>query len=315
MRFDRKTKIWLLAIGHWLLAVSRQKPIANVSLQFLIFNLLTACSGQYIGQPREAMLLYQTQPTYGSLYELSDAYAQTINAALKDDTLHPGMYADYGVALALMGYNDEACRMMNAEVAAFPQSNGMVRRITGRLLPGCTIDTSRHQDFETSRHRDIKTSRHQDFETSRLRDWKSLFSIDTAQLHRWAYDSVAALQPLPMIAPVIDSTDTVQLALQTPVDSVEIPIRLTANQKRERLAEEQARDEKLRKMREDSIAAAKQAKIDERNQAKVDKKKAKKEKERAKKAADKAKKRAAAERKKQQELQKKQKQKDKKQKK
>ena len=288
-----------MAIGHWLLAVSRQKPIANVSLQFLIFNLLTACSGQYIGQPREAMLLYQTQPTYGSLYELSDAYAQTINAALKDDTLHPGMYADYGVALALMGYNDEACRMMNAEVAAFPQSNGMVRRITGRLLPGCTIDTSRHQDFETSR----------------LRDWKSLFSIDTAQLHRWAYDSVAALQPLPMIAPVIDSTDTVQLALQTPVDSVEIPIRLTANQKRERLAEEQARDEKLRKMREDSIAAAKQAKIDERNQAKVDKKKAKKEKERAKKAADKAKKRAAAERKKQQELQKKQKQKDKKQKK
>lgn len=234
------------------------------------------------------MLLYQTQPTYGSLYELSDAYAQTINAALKDDTLHPGMYADYGVALALMGHNDEACRMMNAEVAAFPQSSGMVRRITGRLLPGCTIDTT--LAFKP-------------------------FLIDTAQLHRWAYDSVAALQPLPMIAPVIDSTDTVQLALQTPVDSVEIPIRLTANQKRERLAEEQARDEKLRKMREDSIAAAKQAKIDERNQAKVDKKKAKKEKERAKKAADKAKKRAAAERKKQQELQKKQKQKDKKQKK
>ena len=29
--------------------------------------LAAACSGRYIGQPREAMLSYQTNPTYGSL--------------------------------------------------------------------------------------------------------------------------------------------------------------------------------------------------------------------------------------------------------
>lgn len=254
----------------------------------LLSGLLTSCSGRYIGQPSEAMLRYQTTPTYGSLYELADAYAQTLNAALKDDTLHPGMYADYGVALALMGHNDEACRMMNAEAAAFPQSRGMVRRIGSRLLPACKIDT--------------------------LLPFKPL-TVDTAQLHRWAYDSLAALQPLPPIAAVIDSTDPVQIALQTPVDSIDIPIRLTANQKRERLAEEQAREEKMRQATADSIAAAKQVKLDERKQAQVDKKKAKKEKERAKKAADKAKKQAAAEKKKQQEMQRKQKAKTKKTKK
>ena len=231
---------------------------------------------------------YQTEPTYGSLYQLADAYALTINSAVKEDTVHPGMYSDYGMTLALMGHNDEACRMMNAEVKAFPQSRGMVCRIAGRLLPSCRIDTTATAFVP--------------------------ILVDTIQLHRWAYDSVTALMPLPGIASVIDSTDSVRVALQTPVDSVEIPIRLTANQKRELLADEQARAEKMRQAAADSVAAAKQAKIDERKQAQIDKKKAKKEKERAKKAADKAKKQAAAEKRKQQELQKKQKQKAKKQK-
>ncbi len=253
----------------------------NRKLNIIAISLLLAgCSGQYIGQPREAMLRYQTEPTYGALYELADAYAQTINAAVGVDTVHPGMFADYGVALALMGHNEEACRWLNAEAVAFPQSRGMVGRITGRVLPSCRIDTTMQ----------LKT-----------------IKVDTAQLHRWAYDSLTALRPLPRIATVIDSTDTGMIAVQTPVDSVEIPIRLTANQKRELLAEEQAREERLRQARADSIAAAKQAKLDARRQAQIDKKKAKKEKERVRKAADKAKRQAVAERKKQQELQRRQK--------
>lgn len=246
----------------------------------IIFILLASCSGRYIGQPSEAMLRYQTEQTYGSLYELADAYAQTINASVNADTMHPGMYADYGVALALMGHNEEACRWLNAEAAAFPQSRGMVVRIAAHVLPSCAIDTTLPMKQAI---------------------------VDTAQLHRWAYDSLTALMPLPRIAAVIDSTDTAQIAIQTPVDSVEIPIRLTANQKRERLAEEQAREEKMRQAVADSIDAAKKAKIDARKQAQIDKKKAKKEKEREKKAAEKAKKKAAAERKKQQEIQRRQK--------
>ena len=238
--------------------------------------LLAACSGRYIGTPRVAMLDYQTNGTYGSLYALATAHAESINAAVKADTLHPGMYAEYGVALALMGHDGEACRMLNSEVKAFPESRRMVRRIKERLLPAMVDDTLAGQ-----------------------RD-----TADMLKLQNWAYDSLAALQHLPWVASVIDSTDTLRVMQQTPVDSVEYPIRLTANQKRELLVEEQRKEELRRKEIEDSIAAAKQAKIDARNQAKIDKKKAKKEKEKAKKEADKKKKEAAKEKARQRDLEK-----------
>lgn len=222
------------------------------------------------------MLDYQTNSTYGSLYSLALANAQSLNDAVKADTLHPGMYAEYGVALALMGHDGEACRMLNAEAKAFPESRLMVRRIKERLLPGMVSDT-------------LVGSRD---------------TADILRLQSWAYDSISALRPLPWVAAVIDSTDTVRIMQQTPVDSVEYPIRLTANQKREMLVQEQHKAELQRKAVADSIAAAKQAKIDARKQAKLDKKKAKKEKEKAKKAAEKEKKRIAKEKAKQREAEK-----------
>jgi hypothetical protein len=240
---------------------------------------VAACSGQYVGMPRAEVLEYQTGSTYGSLYNLAAACAESINSAVKQDTLHPGMYAEYGVALALMGHDGEACRMLNAEVKAFPQSRYMVRRIKERLLPDMVDDTMADKSD----------------------------TADILKLQSWAYDSLTALKPLPRIAAVIDSTDSVSISRQTPVDSVEYPIRLTANQKREILAEEQAKEAARLKFVEDSIAAEKQAKIDARKQAKLDKKKAKKEKEKAKKQADKEKKRAAKEKAKQREAEKKRK--------
>ena len=225
-------------------------------------------------------MAYQTNPTYGTLYTLASAYADNINAAVAADTLHPGMYADYGVALALMGHNEEACRMLSVEVKAFPQSLGMVRRIAQNVLPDCNVESAGMYMKDTA---------------------------DRTRLAAWAYDSVTALQPLTVrIASVVDSTDPVSLAQQTPIDSVERPIRLTAKQKRIMLEQEQAREAQLKQAAIDSVNAAKQAKIKARKQAQIDKKKAKKEKERAKKAEQKAKKQAAAEKKKQKELQRKQ---------
>lgn len=233
--------------------------------------VLAACSGQYKGMPHEEVLAYQTNSTYGELYSLAEAYAQSINAAVKDDTLHPGMYADYGVTLALMGHRAEACRMLNAEMKAFPESRGMVNRIKRHLMPDLMSDTL----FS--------------------------FTADTAQLALWAYDSISALRPLASVASVIDSTDREWISRQTPTDSVEIPIRLSANQKREMLEQQQQEAERLRKAREDSIAAAKQAKIDARKQAKTDKEKAKKEKVKAKKQSDKKKKQLEKQKKKERE--------------
>lgn len=234
---------------------------------------VAACSGQYVGMPRAEVLDYQSGGTYGSLYNLATAYAESINSAVRQDTLHPGMYAEYGVTLALMGHDGEACRMLNAEVKAFPQSRQMVRRIKERLLPSMVDDTLTNQAD----------------------------TADILKLQSWAYDSITALKSLPRIAAVIDSTDSVSIRLQTPIDSVEYPVRLTANQKREMLAEEQAKEAARLKFVEDSIAAEKQAKIDARKQAQLDKKKAKKEKEKAKKQADKKKKRDAKEKAKQRE--------------
>ena len=231
-------------------------------IMLLAVLLLTACSGQYKGMPREELLAYQTRATYGELHSLAVAYAEAINAAVKEDTLHPGMYADYGVTLALMGHTGTACRMLNAEAAAFPESRGMVRRLKQQLMPDLMDDT-----------------------LAPFRD-----TANIAQLLGWAYDSLAALQPLPGVASVVDSSDTAWLRVQTPVDSVQQAIRLSANEKRELLVKQQNEAKMRRQYVADSVAAAKQAKIDARKQAKVDKEKAKKEKAKAKAKADKEKK-------------------------
>ena len=224
--------------------------------------MLAACSGQYKGMPRAEVLAYQTTSTYGGLHLLAVAYAEAINAAVKEDTLHPGMYADYAVTLAQMGHRDAACRMFNAEMRTFPESRAMVLRLKQHLIPELIDDT-----------------------LAPMRD-----TADMMQLMRWAYDSLTALMPLPSVASVIDSSDTAWLRQQTPVDSIQREIRLTANQKREILFAKQHEDELARKAFADSVAAAKQAKIDVRKQAKADKEKAKKQKEKDKKAADKQKK-------------------------
>lgn len=234
--------------------------------------LLSACSGTYHGLPRAEMLAYQTYRTYGSLHALASAQAQAINDAVKADTLHPGQYADYGVALALMGHKSAACRMLNAEIKAFPESRSLVYRIKQRLMPDLLLDT-----------------------TASARDTAHL-----AQLAGWAYDSLTALRPLPSVPAVIDSTDTLFLQMQTPVDSVEIPIRLTANQKRQLLEEQQAQEALRKQAQLDSIAAAKQAKIDARKQAKIDRDKEKEERDKARKEAQKERERQRKEKKKKQ---------------
>jgi len=227
---------------------------------FSFFILLASCSGEYVGVPRADVLRYQTVSTYGALHELATSYARSLNDAVRVDTLHPGMYAEYGVALALMGHTGTACRMLNAEMKTFPESRGMVQRIKKRLMPDMLVDT-------------LATPH----DTANL-----------AQLASWAYDSLTALKPLPPLAPVIDSTDTAWVLQQTPVDSIEYPIRLTATQKRELLEKQQAEEATRQQRIADSLAAVKQAALDARKQAQADREREKQEKEQARKAEQKA---------------------------
>lgn len=227
----------------------------------LVAAMAAGCSGEYVGMPRAEVLNYQTMPTYGGLYSLATAYGTALNSAIKVDTLHPGMYAEYGVTLALMGHESAACRMLNAEAKAFPESRGMVYRIKQRLMPDKLDDTL------AAPYRD---------------------TANMAQLAEWAFDSVTALQPLPFVAPVIDSTDTAWISQQTPLDSVKIPLELTATEKRELLERQQAEASVRQQEIADSIAAAKKAKIDKRKQDKAVREQAKKDKEKARKAEQKA---------------------------
>ena len=230
------------------------------NILFSFFILLVSCSGEYVGMPRVEVLNYQTHSTYGGLHALATAYGEAINKAVDADTLHPGMYAEYGVTLALMGHTGTACRMLNAEVVAFPESRGLVRRIKQRLMPEMLEDT-----------------------LAPIYDTANL-----AQLAEWAYDSLKSLEPLPYVTPVIDSTDTNWIKEQTPLDSIRIPIELSANEKRELLEKQQAEELLRRQEIADSIAAAKQAIINARKQAKADREQAKKDKEKARKAEQKA---------------------------
>lgn len=223
----------------------------------LSLAVLAACSGRYVGMPRAEVLSYQTTPTYGGLHALATSCAESLNAAIKVDTLHPGMYAEYGITLALMGHKGAACRMLNAEALAFPESRGMIRRIKEHLLPDMVADT-----FAVPGD-----------------------TANIAQLASWAYDSLTALQPLPYVAPVIDSTDSAWISQQTPVDSVVIPIRLTANQKRELLAQQQAAQALRQKAVADSLAAEKKAKA-KAKEAEREAKKKQREEERKRKATE-----------------------------
>ena len=240
----------------------RLKRGSLLVFSFYLLLSLASCSGEYVGVPRAEVLSYQTTPTYGGLHALAMAYGKSVNDAFYADTLHPGMYAEYGVTLALMGHKGTACRMLNAEMKAFPESRGMVNRIKQRLMPDMLEDTLASPFGDTA---------------------------NLAQLEGWAYDSLTALLPLPYVAPVVDSTDTVWISQQTPVDSIQYPVRLTANEKRELLVKQQAEEAERKQFVADSIAAAKQAVVDARKQAKADREKAKKEKEQARKAEQKAK--------------------------
>ena len=227
--------------------------------------LLVGCSGEYVGMPRAEVLNYQTVQTYGGLHTLATAYGEALNRAIAVDTLHPGMYAEYGVTLALMGHTNIACRMLNAEAKAFPESKGIVYRIKQRLMPELLDDTL----------------------AAPYRDTANL-----EQLAGWAYDSLTALRPLPFVAPVIDSTDSVWISQQTPQDSIKLPLELTATEKREMLEKQQAEAALRKQAVADSIAAAKQAKTDARNAERKASEKQREEdrKQKAKEAARKNKK-------------------------
>ena len=115
--------------------------------------LLTACynEGRLVVNPAP-LAQYQFKPTEARLLETAKAYAEAINQNLDQHTMHPGLYADYGVALARLGCFEQAYIMFNNEKTFFPNSIAYVDYLISTFTPQMSAD----KHFDTS-HIDLKT--------------------------------------------------------------------------------------------------------------------------------------------------------------
>lgn len=107
-----------------------------VGLSLFVAMMATACyhQGQLAVNP-SWMMQYQFKPTEATLLAVAKDYAEAINSNLKEKTMHPGLYADYGVALALLGCDEQANTMFNNEKVLFPNSSMYVDSLKHRLVP------------------------------------------------------------------------------------------------------------------------------------------------------------------------------------
>ena len=85
-------------------------------------------------------IAYEIHPTEYNLTDLAHSYGELLEAQL-GDTIYPGCFAEYGVALALLGKNSEANRMFNNEVFFYPNSARYVRQLKLQLVPEYISDT------------------------------------------------------------------------------------------------------------------------------------------------------------------------------
>ena len=124
-----------------------------IAILLLPCCLLAACynEGRLVVNPAP-LAQYQFKPTEARLLEAAKAYAEAINQNHDQRALHPGLYADYGVALARLGCLEQANTMFNNEKTFFPNSTAYVDYLIGRLTP--TYAGRGHTDTS---HIDLKT--------------------------------------------------------------------------------------------------------------------------------------------------------------
>ena len=134
--------------------MTNHKPTSTVAAILLLGScLLAGCYNQGQLVLNSAPLAqYQFKPTEARLLETAKAYADAINHNLEQHAIHPGLYADYGVALAKLGCRQQAHTMFNNEKAFFPNSapyvDYLIRTLTPQYAADKHIDTS-HIDLKS----------------------------------------------------------------------------------------------------------------------------------------------------------------------
>lgn len=99
------------------------------TMQFSELNLATSTSNP------SQLLSYNSKPTQNHLLILAHEYQRAIQAVGDDYYVRPGLYADYAVALARLGYEEEAAAWFNKEAERFPVSKTYVDELKRTLVP------------------------------------------------------------------------------------------------------------------------------------------------------------------------------------
>ncbi len=227
--------------------------------------LVTACynEGTLVNNPAP-LLQYQHKPTDAKLLTLAKSYAEAINLNLKNGVVHPGQYADYGVALAKLGQLERANVMFNNEKALFPNSSQYTDFLKRTYTP----------DFYTDNH----------FDTTRT-DIKFLDSIRV----EYTAEELAAQQELEA------DPEYQKMLKQQQAEEKEAKTAAVKKARQERAKAKQAeRKAQIRTKEKEKREKAQAKKAAEKERAKA-KKAEQKAKEKARKAEQKALKKAAKE--------------------
>lgn len=239
-----------------------------IAITAALFSSACFNEGTLVTNPAPLMQ-YQYKPTEASLLSLAKTYAEAINDNLHHQTLHPGQYADYGVALARLGCKSQANIMFNNEKTFFPNSTKYIDALKLTLLPEYVSDNR--------------------YDTSSI----DLKSLDTIHVNLTP-EEVAAQQQL-----LDDPEYQRQMKLQQQeekAEKAEAAKKAKAEAAKAREAEQKALSSAKAKAQKEKAKAKKQA-AKEKEAAKraadkekaLAKKQAAKEKTEAKKAAEKAK--------------------------
>ncbi len=110
-------------------------------LLLLVFALTACISEGTLSDAPVALMQYHSKPTDARLLAVAKAYAEALNANQEQGVMHPGLYAEYGVALARLGCLPQANTMFNNEYHFFPASRPYVLILKESLTPTFFADT------------------------------------------------------------------------------------------------------------------------------------------------------------------------------
>ena len=146
--------------------------LSAAAVVMCLLGILISCSHEKsIVQNPRLLLDYNLSPTDSTLTSLSEDYRKAIEKMKKQESVKPGVYADYAVSLALALRFDEADTFFDKEMVAYPESQQYVTFLKERMTTVAGRERVRKQRIEDSIERDkaLKDAASSDFEFEKVR--------------------------------------------------------------------------------------------------------------------------------------------------